>query len=120
VKSRAGRVQAPHKTINDIWDEAKAGYHARLIDEKKIRKMFPLMTLYLKSGSANPVHNYLKSLGYGYDNLLLDMTSAPIEGLNGKLRAGKITSGTVQIDTVNLSIVSDTSNVRLKGFVQKL
>jgi len=106
------------KQFGDIWDEAKAGYHARLIDEKKIRKMFPVMTLYLKSGPANPVQSYLKSLGYGYDNLLLDLTSAPIEGLNGRLKAGKLTSGTVQIDTVNLSIVSDTSNVRLKGFVQ--
>jgi len=104
--------------FNLINGQIKSDLEAKVINEKVIRKMLPLAEIHLSSGRDNPIYHYINKMGYDFDTIFVDLTSAPIEGLNGTIRVGDLDLGSVKLDSVNLSIISDTSNVKLDGYIR--
>ncbi len=106
------------KHSNQLIEEAKSQLNNKHIDQVSLRKQLPYLRLYLSSGKENIVCRFLKHYGYELNNLLVDMNSSPLTGVNGELRIDSLVLDSFQIDTVRLHINSDENNMAYSLHVQ--
>jgi len=88
------------------------------IDQIALRNLLPDVNLYIMSGNENPFSNIMSIYGFKFNDLLIDMTSSPAKGLNGKIHIYSLNANKTQIDTVNISIYQDTTQVKFEGQVK--
>lgn len=88
------------------------------IDQSRIRKLLPDLRLYANSGNANPIYNFIKYKGYQFDTLYVNMNSSPKDGLNGNIHINRLRTSSLQLDTINLVMESDSTNFKFNGQVK--
>ncbi|MBP5339438.1 MAG: translocation/assembly module TamB domain-containing protein [Prevotella sp.] len=91
--------------LTTLSDTVQYQLNERIIDQPQLKRLLPTMRLYVTSGTENPLAHILKaSNDIGFRDLLLDLNTSPLTGLNGKAHIYALTSGTTRIDTVGLTL----------------
>lgn len=104
----AGNYERLLDTGNKLMAEAKRQYDERLIDQGRLRSVLPDARLSLSSGRDNFFVEIMNRYGYSFDNLNCNITSSPVDGLNGKLHLESLLVDSMLLDTVNFAIQSDS------------
>ena len=76
----------------------------------KLRHKLPLAQLYLTTGKENPLSRFIARAGYTFSETNIDLSSSPYEGLNGDVEILKLSDKKMQLDTIRLSIASDSTH----------
>ena len=79
----------------------------RIIDEQALRHDLPKGHITVESGQENPVARFAKTMGYNFSRLYADVTSSPIDGLNGKIELDTLRTSSLQLDDIDLTLISD-------------
>ena len=88
------------------------------LDQVALRNHLPDVNLYLMSGNENPFSNIMSMYGIKFNDLLIDMTSSTVKGLNGKAHVYSLNVNKNQIDTINVSVYQDTAQIKFEGQVK--
>lgn len=87
-------------------DEAQKQIKSRNIDQERLRGKLPTMQLYMATGNDNFIARGLHHYGLDFNNVMIDFSSSPTDGINGKALAEGIVADSICIDTVRLNVSS--------------
>lgn len=117
VKSGSGLTQIM-KQFDLIGNEFKRQLAQYELNQDTIRTMMPKIDFYLKTGENNPLCNYLKALGYGYQKLEIDISTDKETGLNGTGYIHELSAGNMLLDTIHWNIFQDSTGVNMDGRIR--
>lgn len=83
-----------------------------MVKQEVMKRELPMGTLSIRSGQRNPLAAYLRLQGYQWQNLQVDATISPIDGINGVAQTGGLQVQGLLIDTATLRLVTDSSGLR--------
>jgi len=95
-------------------DEVMKQVDNRIIDNAKIKKLLPDMCLRFKSEKDNPMANFLRVKGVGFESVDIDIDSSPEEGLRGGGHIYSLNVDSTQIDTIALRLWQESDSLRYK------
>lgn len=101
-----------------LKDEIMAQTRNKVIDQPRLRELFPNLSFRLASGTGNPFANFLRFNGFEFDDMLVKLNTSPQDGLNGDIHFYSTVIDSMKIDTVRLRIYQDDTNIRFNGMVQ--
>ena len=101
-----------------LKDECMQQVRNKVIDQPKLRDMFPIIDIRFTSGTDNPMANFLRFRGFAFQELFLNMKMSPQTGLNGDMHLYSTVADSTRIDTVRMNIYQDDTNIRFNGLVQ--
>ena len=104
------------RLTNDALKQLKSD---TTINLQELRPYFPEMSVSVKAERDNPIYNYLQESNIFFDNLNIEASISPEEGVrvNGALLA--LVKDTLKIDTVKFSLWQDTLGVLYEAGVIK-
>ena len=95
-----------------LAEEIVSQKEEKRIDQPKLKEMLPNLQLHLKSKTDNPLAQVLKmQKDISYDDVMIDLDSSPITGLNGSGYAYGINADSTLIDTVRFHIKQDSTRL---------
>jgi hypothetical protein len=100
---------------NIISKEFAKQLKERTINQAALRQKLPFARVYLSSGKENIVCRILKRYGIDFNNVYINMTSSPKNGVNGEMAVNTLIVDSVQLDTVHLYVKSDSAKTEYSG-----
>ncbi|MDO4160101.1 MAG: translocation/assembly module TamB domain-containing protein [Prevotellaceae bacterium] len=82
----------------------------RKIDISSIREKLPLAELNLTTGKDNPLSRMLARAGYTFNEANVDVTTSPINGINGNMEIFALQNSAARLDTIYFNIASDSTH----------
>jgi len=99
-------------SINDrMTAQIKKDHEEKRINPAALRKMLPDARIRLTTGKDNFFSKILAYKGYVFDDLAVNLVSSPTDGLNGDIQVIKLVTDSIQLDTIRLSVLSDSTNM---------
>lgn len=89
----------------------------KAIDHYALKDELPNLVLSVDVGTDNPVSNVLRHLGYSYEDCRMQLSTDPQVGLAGYFTMRSFVGGTLQLDDIDMTLVQDTSRLRLNGYI---
>ena len=87
-------------------------------DQMLLRDKLPDANIYLTSGRENFFVNLIQEQGYSFDNLLVDMRSSHVNGLNGHIAVDHLIADSIQLDSINFAILTDSTGFKYNARVR--
>ena len=104
--------------LSALADTVARQIDQRTIDQQLLKGMLPTAKLYIVSQRDNPLADILRaSTGIDFRNLDIDLTTSPVTGINGSARLEHLSSGGLQIDTINLNLADRGKGLTFNGQV---
>ncbi|MBQ8049992.1 MAG: translocation/assembly module TamB domain-containing protein [Bacteroidaceae bacterium] len=104
-------VEELMKKFNQFYDETQRQFAAHAIDQDTLKSLLPQFSMRLKSGPDNTVAQIIKTMGYTYDRLRLNLDCDPTVGINGDGYLHALNTGAILLDTISWHVYQDTTNV---------
>lgn len=99
-------------------DEFSRQMTDRRVNTHELTARLPQIDFHLRSGEHNPVHDILKSMGYGFQTAHLDLNLDPLVGINGGGHVFNLTPGAIQLDTLRMHVYQDSTGVKMDARVR--
>ncbi|MBR1462998.1 MAG: translocation/assembly module TamB domain-containing protein [Prevotella sp.] len=106
------------KVGDNLISEVKKQLGEKHIDQLALRKRFPVARIDLQTGHDNFFSRMLERHGYLLEKADIHMTTSPRDGLNGQIKMLSLLADSVQLDTLRLNFVSDSTNITFNGQVR--
>ncbi len=104
--------------LTQLGNEAARQLEARELNQERLKRELPPMTLYLKAGQLNPLSRILRLKGYSFSSAYVDLAAHPATGLSGVAQVGALQAGSLLLDTIHVDVRQDSSGVQLDGQVK--
>ncbi len=101
-----------------LMGELETHMRNKIIDQAKLKALLPTMNLSFSCGDDNPLANFLRMKGVMFNSMDLSLSASPFNGLNGKGNAYSLIVDSTRIDTVEFSMVQDSTTLHFNGKVQ--
>ncbi len=101
-----------------LADSVAGQIDQRVIDQPAIKRLLPVGHLYVSSGRDNPVANILRTRHVDFRELLVDLTTSPVTGINGQAHIFSLNYDSTRIDTVRLRLVQKDDRLTYNGQVR--
>lgn len=99
-------------------DSVMSQIEQKIINQSAIRSMLPEMKVHVESKNDNPVAALLKAgQEITFKDLLFDLTSSPVDGLNGNGYIHALTFNEVRLDTINFRLSERNGHLSFGGQV---
>lgn len=92
------------RKVEVLTDELQKELKTFRLDPAMLKTLLPSVELHLYSARTNPLGNLLRSFGYDFEELALDVTTDAENGLNGNGHMFKLNTGAVCLDTIQMDI----------------
>lgn len=103
------------KELGNELDRQMSQYELR---QDTLRGLLPKLDFYLHTGKNNPLCNYMRTMGYRYEELHLDIETNPERGINGNGHINTLSTGGILLDTIQVNIFQDEKGVNMEGRVR--
>lgn len=104
--------------FSKLAEEVERQLNNKELDQERLKRELPPMTLHLQAGQGNPLSRYLRFMGYSFNTAHIDLSAHPATGITGDAEIGALTSGALLIDTVSVDILQDSTGLQLNGLVK--
>ena len=101
-----------------LGDSVMAQLDKRIIDQAAIKRLLPEMKLHVESKRDNPVANLMKALDINFKELMLDVTTSPNTGVNGKSYLYSLVYDSTRIDTIRLNLTQKGERLTYQGQIR--
>ena len=96
-----------------------AQYENKVIDQPAIKRLLPTMKLHVESKQDNPIANLLKSRqNVDFKELLIDVNTSPITGINGTSHLYSLNYDSTRIDTIRLNLTQKGDRLSYQGQIR--
>lgn len=99
--------------LSAFGNEFVAQAENKWLDQNKLKSLLPDLCVRVKSGTDNPIYNFLSLYGFKYDDLFLDFDTSPVEGITGESYLYSLRTDSLQLDTIRLNMMQDSLGVKL-------
>ncbi len=106
------------KVGDNLMSEVSKQLKEKHIDQMALRQRLPNARIKLQTGSNNLFSRLLADMGYTFQDADIDLKTSPAEGLNGNIRLLTLMVDSMQLDTVRVNFVSDSTNIAFNGQVR--
>ena len=103
--------------VEHFSDELTKQMKDKHFDQTLLRAKLPDANIYLNSGQDNFFVSLIEEHGYSFDNLKVDMNSSHVDGLNGYLTVDRLVVDSIQLDSINFAILTDSTGFKYNGRV---
>ena len=104
--------------LGALADTVAAQLRNRTIDQPAVKRLLPTGRLYITSKKGNPIAAILNvQAGITFDQLDIDLDASPLTGLNGQLNVLKLNTGSMQLDSIRMSLVEKEKGLTFNGYV---
>jgi hypothetical protein len=101
----SGGYQPLLNQLSALADSAVSQFDRRIIDQPRLKEMLPTARLYMTSGRNNPMSDFLKSVANtDFKELLIDISTSPITGVNGEAHLFSLNADSTRIDTIYVTL----------------
>lgn len=107
----SGSYEKLMKQIMDVAEETMKQMKDRYIDQPRLRERLPEARIMLKAGKENVFARLLKRNGLEYGSVNVDLTSSPLDGIDGFLNISTMYVNNIRIDETKFNINSDENGV---------
>lgn len=104
--------------LTDFGNELNRQTSQYRLNQDSLRCLLPKLDFYLHTGKNNPLCNYLRTIGYQYNELHLDLDTDPQKGLNGIGHIHTFSTGGILLDTIQVNIFQSQDGVNMEGWVR--
>ena len=101
-----------------LFDEVNKQLKEKRIDQMALRRKFPNAHITMHSGGNNFFSRILGRQGYTFDYADINMMTSVTDGLNGSIAMNCLMADSIQLDTLRLNFVSDSTNITFNGQVR--
>lgn len=116
--SGRGSYDRIQKQSENFVFELREQMKKKRIDQLGLKAYLPKAKLRVKSGNDNPLANYLAAKGYKIREMDLDLNADPEVGLNGGGHLYSLNTGSILLDTIQVTIFQDSTGVKTEGRVR--
>ena len=113
-----GNYERLLKKLSILGDSAMAQIDKRIIDQPAIKRLLPEMKLHIESKRDNPLTSFLKALDVQFKELMLDVNTSPVTGINGKSYLYSLVYDSTRIDTIRLNLTQKGDRLTYQGQVR--
>jgi len=113
----SGNYRSLARQLTTLTDTVMEKYRENIIDQVAVKRLLPTGRLYLTSGHSNPLADILRTKGIEFSELLVDINTSPITGINGEARLWRLIADSTQIDTVRLTLTQKGDRLAYNGVV---
>ncbi len=89
----------------------------KFLDQNKLKKYLPNLSINIKSGRDNPMSNWLAMNGITFKDFSINIDTSPQTGINGIAHLYKLKTDSLTLDTIRFSIVQDTAEIKYQAQV---
>lgn len=104
--------------LQKVSEATRAQLKRRRLNQDSLRMMLPDLVLNVSSGKDNPICNYLTTMGYTYERLMLTMQTDHHVGVNGNGYVYSLQTGSITLDTLQMNMFQDSTGVKMEGRVR--
>ena len=104
--------------LTTLGDSVMAQMEQRVIDQPAIKRLLPSMKLHVESKGDNPFSSLLKTSNITFKELLLDLTTSPLTGINGQSYLYSLNYDSTRIDTIRLNLTQRGERLTYQGQVR--
>lgn len=104
--------------VDKLQKEVISQMKERRIDQVRIRQKFPLGHISLSTGKDNFISRFIEYNGVQFKNVAMDMTTSPLQGINGYLNIDSLVTQGVQLDTIRATITTEGDTIRYATRIQ--
>ena len=101
-----------------LMDSLKSQLSNRIIDQPAIKRLLPEMKLYVSSGRDNPLAALLRTKDISFKEILLDLSTSPVTGINGEGHVYALNIDSTRLDTVRLQLRQKGDRITYSGQVR--
>ena len=88
-----------------LGDTISTQMHQRVINQSAMKALLPVARLYVSSQQGNPMANFLKAAAnIDFKDLLIDLNTSPVTGLNGQVHVLGLNADSTRIDTIFVTL----------------
>jgi hypothetical protein len=106
------------RQLTILSDSMTAQMKQRIIDQPAIKRLLPTMKIHVESRHDNPVANLLKTSNIYFKELLLDLMTSPVTGINGQSYLYSLNYDSTRIDTIRLNLTQKGERLTYQGQVR--
>ena len=104
--------------LSMLGDSVMAQFDKRIIDQSAIKRLLPEMKFHVESKRDNPVASLMKALDINFKELMLDVTTSPTTGINGKSYLYSLVYDSTRIDTIRLNLTQKGERLTYQGQIR--
>lgn len=104
--------------LTALSDSVMAQYDQKIIDQSAIKRLLPTMKLHVEGKHDNPVASLLKTSDIAFKELLIDLTTSPETGINGKSHLYSLNYDSTRIDTIRLNLTQKGERLTYQGQIR--
>ncbi len=90
----------------DLADELNREVERKYISQDTLLTLLPVGSLTIQSGKGNFVAGYAKRMGFDYNNIDVNITMSPVEGINGYAEIDSLAMSGIAIDTARVTLAT--------------
>jgi len=101
-----------------LTDSVMSQFEDKVIDQPAIKRLLPTLRLHLESKRDNPVASFLKTYDITFREMLIDLTTSPLTGINGKSYLYSLNYDSTRIDTIRLDLTQKGDRLTYQGQIR--
>ena len=113
-----GNYERLLKKITILGDSVMAQMDKRIIDQPAIKRLLPEMKLHVESKRDNPMASLLKALDVQFKELMVDVNTSPVTGVNGQSYLYSLVYDSTRIDTIRLNLTQKGDRLTYQGQIR--
>ena len=114
----SGNYERLFKKLSLVADSAMAQIDKRIIDQPALKRLLPEMKLHVESKRNNPLASLMKALDVQFKELMLDVSTSPVTGVNGQSYLYSLVYDSTRIDTIRLNLTQKGERLTYQGQVR--
>ena len=104
--------------LTTLTDSVKAQIEERVIDQPAIKRLLPVMKIHVESKNNNPIVDLLRTSDISFKELLIDVNTSPISGINGQSHLYSLNYDSTRIDTIRLNLTQKGDRLSYQGQIR--
>ena len=104
--------------LTTLTDSVKAQFEERIIDQPAIKRLLPVMKIHVESKNDNPIIDLLRTSDISFKELLIDVNTSPITGINGQSHLYSLNYDSTRIDTIRLNLTQKGERLSYQGQIR--
>ena len=113
-----GNYERLLKKITILGDSVMEQMDKRIIDQPAIKRLLPEMKLHVESKRDNPMASLLKALDVQFKELMVDVNTSPVTGVNGQSYLYSLVYDSTRIDTIRLNLTQKGDRLTYQGQIR--
>ena len=114
----SGDYEQLFSQLSTLTDSVKAQFEQKVIDQPAIKRLLPVMKLHVESKRDNPIADLLRTSDISFKELLIDVNTSPVTGINGQTHLYSLTYDSTRIDTIRLNLTQKGDRLSYQGQIR--